>query len=179
MRERLAKFPLERFIQAGKDAAEHVVTLPVWQEAERVLLFLSMEREICTDFLIERSLAAHKAVYVPETYSMKLEFYRINSLHTEWKTGPFGIREPDITTNSVALSYNQEVVPTCIIVPGLAFDIQGHRLGRGKGFYDRFLYNYAYKQAMVHTMGLCLAEQILEQIPVESHDIPVEQVITD
>jgi 5-formyltetrahydrofolate cyclo-ligase len=179
MHERLAALPLQRFVQAGKNVTDRIVSLPIWQEAERILLFLSMKREICTDFLIEQALTSHKAVYAPKTYTEKLGFYQITTLDGRWESDSFGIREPVVTTDAVSLSYDQKVVPTCIIVPGLAFDIQGHRLGRGKGFYDRFLYNYAYKQTMIHTIGLCLSEQVLKQIPVESHDISVEQVITD
>jgi 5-formyltetrahydrofolate cyclo-ligase len=67
-----------------------------------------------------------------------------------------------------------EVSPDAVLVPGLAFTKGGERLGRGKGFYDRFLENY-----LGHSIGVCLEEDILDEIPVDQHDQNVDVVITE
>lgn len=67
-----------------------------------------------------------------------------------------------------------QVQPDFVLVPGLAFDQAGYRLGRGGGFYDRWLADFEGKK-----IGLCFEEQLLQQLPHESHDIKVDQVITD
>lgn len=64
--------------------------------------------------------------------------------------------------------------PDLILVPGLAFDRKGHRLGRGKGYYDKYLSRDAYI-----TIGLCLNEQLLDEVPVDSFDVDMDYIITD
>ncbi|MGC8823741.1 MAG: 5-formyltetrahydrofolate cyclo-ligase [Bacteroidales bacterium] len=80
--------------------------------------------------------------------------------------GTFGIYEP---TGEI---WRDDMQPELIIVPGLAFDRQGHRLGRGKGFYDRFL-----SQQNGYKIGVCYHYQIFPTIPVEAHDMAVDEVI--
>jgi 5-formyltetrahydrofolate cyclo-ligase len=67
-----------------------------------------------------------------------------------------------------------EVMPDLLFIPGLAFGMEGERLGRGKGYYDKFLENYNGLK-----IGICTSEQILEEIPIEPHDIKMDGVITD
>ena len=61
-----------------------------------------------------------------------------------------------------------------IVVPGMAFDRQGHRLGRGKGYYDRFLIKYP----EVKTIGICFSFQLLDEVPAEPHDQLIDEIIT-
>lgn len=66
--------------------------------------------------------------------------------------------------------------PDLVVVPGLAFTAAGHRLGQGGGWYDRFL---SQVRADCTTIGVCFAEQILESLPIEAHDVAVDHVVTD
>ena len=76
-----------------------------------------------------------------------------------------------------------EVSPEVIIVPAMAFDRSGNRLGRGKGFYDKFLSNRddakMSKDIGTIKIGICFHEQLVEKVPVDDHDIPVDFIITD
>lgn len=72
------------------------------------------------------------------------------------------------------LEIASEVDPKIIIMPGLAFDREGNRLGRGKGFYDRFLSEGKYIK-----IGICFHDQLVDEVPVDSFDIPVDFIITD
>ncbi len=85
-------------------------------------------------------------------------------------TGPFGTREPGAEA--------AEVFPEAgdtILVPGLAFDGRGGRLGRGGGFYDRFLA----RAAGVRRVGVCFADQIIDEVPMEPHDARVDALVTE
>ena len=66
------------------------------------------------------------------------------------------------------------VTPDLLLVPGLAFGLKGERLGRGKGFYDKYLENFNGLK-----IGICTSEQVIEGIPLEAHDIPMDGLITD
>ena len=68
----------------------------------------------------------------------------------------------------------KRVIPDIVLVPGLAFNAQGERLGRGKGFYDRYL-----KQYQGLKIGICLKEQLIDSIPTEQHDVKMDLIITD
>ena len=74
----------------------------------------------------------------------------------------------------VPANKKEEIIPELLLVPGLLFTKKGERLGRGKGFYDRYLSKYEGQK-----WGLCFAEQIVEQIPREEHDQKVHKIITD
>jgi 5-formyltetrahydrofolate cyclo-ligase len=82
--------------------------------------------------------------------------------------GAFGILEP---RGEVFLDYDQVEVA---IVPGMAFDKAGHRLGRGKGFYDRLLP----RLTQAHKIGVCFPFQYLDEIPCEEHDVVMDEVIS-
>ena len=88
-------------------------------------------------------------------------------LASEFQTGAFGIREPVGTT--------MEPSPDLVLVPGLAFDTTGGRLGRGKGFYDRWLA----ANPTVRSVGICFKCQIVESLPFESHDARVSAIVSE
>ena len=92
----------------------------------------------------------------------------VRNLTGDLKTGQFGIREPVEGCAEIALNRLDFV-----LVPGIAFDLQGRRLGRGKGYYDRLLAEVRGK-----TCGVAFDEQIVEDLPVESHDIHVNCILT-
>ena len=82
--------------------------------------------------------------------------------------GPHGTREPALVEPVAASAID------VVLVPGLAFDSRGNRMGRGGGFYDRFL---ATLGPQVQLLGLCVGEQLVDEIPTEPHDRPVDLVI--
>jgi 5-formyltetrahydrofolate cyclo-ligase len=88
-------------------------------------------------------------------------------------TGGFGIREPE---PDPALALKPEHFPALVITPGLAFDRRGRRLGRGRGFYDRFF--AALDSGAYTALGLCMDAQLVPEVPVEGHDKTMDAVLT-
>jgi len=138
-------------------------------QAECIFCYLAYGTETKTDKIIEEILRLGKTLVVPKCTDENgtMIAVRINSTE-ELKVGMYGIKEPASDT-----SFDKEKIDLAI-VPGLAFDKKGFRLGYGKGYYDRFLSGSGIK-----TIGICRKELLLETIPKDKTDIAVNKVITD
>ena len=139
---------------------------PVFVEARTVLLYHSLPDEVDTHAFIER-WCNQKEIILPTVVGDDLELYRYTGPDC-LTPGSYGILEPS------GERFTDLDRITLAVVPGMAFDAQGNRLGRGKGYYDRLLPHLsgAYK------IGLCFPFQLLdEEIPHESHDCRMDEVI--
>jgi 5-formyltetrahydrofolate cyclo-ligase len=180
----LASLSPELFTREGERAAAFLAGHPLWGEYNTLLLFLSIKNEIDTGPLLEAALKADKKVFAPRIEGENLAFYRIFSSSGPWREGPFGIREPAAGSGrsgrpektaprrnaSAPALLSPADFPALVIVPGLGFDLRGNRLGRGKGYYDRFLKALDREGLSFKAAGLCLEAQILPEIPAESQD---------
>lgn len=144
-------------------------TLPSFQKAGRVALYMSIDGEVDLSSLFEACQAMGKHVCIPVFNKHKnlYEFAEITA-STIFRTGNYGIREP-ISPSLVPIR-----TIDLIFVPGVAFDRKGHRLGRGGGYYDRILAQYR-----GNTIGIAFKLQIRPVIPCDPHDIPVQAVVTE
>lgn len=173
LRQRGALAPRER--SAIDDAiARHVLSLPEFHDARVVLCYLSMDSEVETRDVIEASWRAGKVVALPRVMGAhSMRWYRVDGPDglAALERSPFGVLEP------VADSA-REVAPdavTLVLVPGLAFDRVGQRLGYGGGFYDVFLADF-----VGPSIGLCRSAALIETLPcTEPHDLPVQKVVTE
>lgn len=155
-------------------ATELICSLPEFQNAQTVLLFFTLDHhEPETNMIVRRALDLGKTVAIPEVVwdSRKLvpvTLVRLDNLETV--QSHYGVRWPK----------NGRICPISKIdftlVPGLAFDDKGHRLGRGGGFYDRFLGPGGFKGT---TCGLAFEEQVVDAVPVHEHDVPLHILVTD
>ena len=131
-----------------------------------MLLYHSLPDEVDTHAFIRR-WSAQKRILLPvvKGYDLELRLYTGDDRLTE---GAFHIDEPTGT------AFTDYAAIDLAVIPGVAFDRRGNRLGRGKGYYDRLLPRIptAYK------LGLCFPFQVLNQIPAEAHDIPMDEVLT-
>jgi len=138
--------------------------------AHTILFFAPLPDELDVWPVLELSLALGTNCALPffdpakKTYGAKI----INQLATDIAIGKFGVREPAAGCAEIPLDRFD-----LILVPGLAFDLSGNRLGRGKGFYDRIL-----KEASGIKCGVGYDFQLLEKIPTEPHDAPVDFMLT-
>jgi len=141
--------------------------LPQFRFAETVMLFWSMDDEIPTHSFIEE-ISGSKRVFLPVIKGDDIIVKPYISAEDMQPEMRYNIHEPigDEVPN---------INPDLIIVPGLAFDADCNRLGRGKGYYDRFLNSLDVASSLV---GICFNEQIVDQIPVDEHDYKVDTVIT-
>ena len=129
-----------------------------------IALFISLADEPQTDALIAE-LSKRKRVVVPRIEGDEMDFYEISEGVAQ---GAFGILEPLSAT---------PVEPSEIdvmVTPGVAFTRNGERLGRGKGFYDKYLSRKGFR---AHTIGICYPCQVVEHLPVEPHDKVMDEVI--
>ncbi|MBI9099568.1 MAG: 5-formyltetrahydrofolate cyclo-ligase [Spirochaetaceae bacterium] len=151
----------------SREATSLMINQKLWLEAQVILIFLSFRKEFHTGSLIEASLDRGKKVAVPRIYGREMRFHFINSLSDEFTLNKWGIREP----RESAPLWSQKYKKTLMLTPGLAFNLNGGRLGRGGGFYDRFLSEFGKD---IQTTGLCFEKQIRDDFPVGSQDYRIQ-----
>lgn len=132
-----------------------------------ILAFAPLPDEVSLWPLLE-SIAARGQLALPRVDGSRLSLFRVPHL-TSLRAGPFRLLEP----GPGALPVSAAEVGVAL-VPGLAFTRTGARLGRGKGFYDRLL---ALLPATTPRIGVCYACQIVDSLPLEEHDMPVDEVV--
>ena len=154
-------------------ACERLVATREFRNAQMVMVFLSMPSEVETTTLAMRAWQECKSVAVPRVDwdTKRMDPLEVRSLETGVQTLGTGFRQP-VTGTVVPLGLIDMVV-----IPGLAFDRKGYRVGRGRGFYDRFLSQQDFQGVRC---ALCFHEQLLDlDIPREPHDIPMDLIVTD
>ena len=142
------------------------------QGFDAVMLYLNMRSEVETTGLLEGLLNSGKQVCAPVVDTERLELVprRIQNLKTEVVRHPYGMLEPSTACPIFPTEQLQ-----LIIVPGIAFDCNGYRLGYGKGFYDRFLT----KCPHVVAIGLAYQIQLVEDTFPQTWDVPVQHIFTE
>jgi len=172
----------DRAREMSAAAAAAFRSLAEFETADIVLAFLSMPGEILTDFLIEGCLREGRRVAVPRIEGNDIAFVPLDGDYRSWPRDRFGIPEPPRESRSLELD---ELGRSRVLVaaPGLAFDRAGRRLGRGKGYYDRFLASAAKATAAgggrLTVCGFCYSIQIAETLPTDERDIPVDAIATE
>ena len=167
--------PAER-IRMSEQITEMVRRQEAYRAAEDVLCFVSYGSEVVTDDLIEQALREEKRVYVPsvtDAGSGAMEFVRITGLQ-ELVEGYKGIREP-VSGDVYAPDCTRQAL---MILPGVAFDRQGHRIGYGGGFYDRYL-ERIHKICPMKTIAIGFQIQIVDWIEPGEYDMPYDVLITE
>ena len=170
-----AKAALRRALRAtaceGDEAAlcQRIVEHPWFLSAQMVMGYWAVPPEPGLRPVLEACLSQGKTLALPRCEADgTMTARRVTSL-SQLKPGAFGILEPPAELPVLAPEQLN-----LILTPGMAFSPRGARLGRGKGYYDRFL-----ERARGKTMGLCFAGRVLEEIPMEPHDRFVDAVLTD
>jgi 5-formyltetrahydrofolate cyclo-ligase len=147
MRQRLTELSPDERDSCSKRIHERIVRSPEWQKAKRIVLFVPLRSEPDISDLSKEARSAQKVITtIAPTIRVETELQ-------------FGTDKIDL-----------------IVVPGLAFSRDGHRLGRGGGFFDRLLAGPA---AAASKLGVCFDFQLLESIPIEPHDIVMDTVVTE
>ena len=143
------------------------------KKAQTIVAYYSLPDEVNTHYLLDELVAEGKTVLLPKVIGECQMEWHVYTSKSELKQGSFGIGEPegDIFPETMGLSPSSEGM--IALVPGLAFDAAGHRLGRGKGYYDRFLADYPY----IYKIGVCFNFQKVAKVPTDEHDIPMDEVI--
>ena len=137
-----------------------------YKAARTIYGYLPYNQEVRTVPMLEQALKDGKRVAVPKVYGEEMKFLYLDDL-TKVEKGYAGIPEP-IADEPVA-----DDETALVLMPGLAFDPQGHRIGYGGGFYDKFLA----AEPNHPTLALCYEFQMLPELHTEEHDIPVDTVL--
>ena len=159
----------ERKTALDREIQSRLILSPAYREAETVLTYVGRENEIATSMIIFAALANHKTVAVPRCLDDgEMRFCRIGGM-SDLVAGKFGILEPRESCEPVTPDER-----SLCICPCLCCDMQGYRLGFGRGYYDRFLSEYTGTSAV-----LCYADALLPELFREPHDVPVNLIVTD
>jgi 5-formyltetrahydrofolate cyclo-ligase len=166
---------LKNISPAAREAASAQARLllkeqSIWENAGSVLFFAPASNEVDVWPLLEEALNTGKIAALPRFDSAEQSYVacRVQNLRSEIVTGEFGIREPAVKCAEIPFSKFD-----LILVPGGAFDLHGHRLGRGRGFYDRLL-----AEVRGIKCGVAFDEQIVNEIPVGTLDVAVDFILT-
>ena len=172
LRDQLAAMPDDARHRKSILACSFIASSPEFEAARVVMLYLSMQTEVDTSPLALKAWQAGKTVVVPKVSwnQRRMLPVEISSLNDHMTTSGPGVREP-IEGKPVPVDFIDFVV-----VPGLGFSEKGYRIGRGMGFYDRFL---AQPEFIGTSCGLAFEEQIVPELPVLDHDIPLSMLVTD
>ena len=161
---------IERSLRIG-DALRN---LREFQQAKVVHFFLTLRSEVMTEGAIRGALSAGKTVVVPviDKKHSRLSLSRIDDYDQELTITTHGILEP--RPKSYKFIPLEEV--NLMVLPGVAFDVRGHRLGYGAGYYDRLLKAEEERPLLV---ALAFEIQIVDEIPIGVHDIRMDKIITE
>lgn len=167
--KRLSLSP-EEVDKASREITESLLRLRQFRNARRLALYFAIKNEVRTDSIFRRAKELYKEIYFPCLVDDSLlEFRKVRDLD-ELKPGRFGIPEPSLNSARASI-----MDIDLIIIPGLAFDRFGGRLGYGGGYYDRTLFKTDKKRRI----GLAYNFQVLDSIPMASGDEEVGLVITE
>jgi len=149
--------------------ADRLFAAEQYRQCKSLYAYLSFNQEVRTSPIIERAWADGKRVAVPKVVGNEMVFIWIDSFDNLAPQGAYNITEP-IEDGPVA-----DDATALVLMPGLAFDPEGRRVGYGGGYYDRFLE----KEPDHPLVALCYDFQLVDHLEVEAHDVPVDVVITD
>ena len=156
-----------QIVSASARLGELFRTCELYKNAKTIYGYLPYNQEVRTVPMLEQAIRDGKAVAVPKCYGEEMRFIYINDFTAEVAPGYANIPEP-IADGPVA-----DDKTALVLMPGLAFDPMGHRIGYGGGFYDRFLS----AEPDHPTLALCYGFQMVEHLQTAAFDIPVDKVL--
>ena len=164
--EKRSKVSVKEVKSLSQKIRTSLFSLKEYKSAKAVMFYVSFNKEVSTREMIKEALKT-KTVIVPKCVKNEIAPYAIKSIE-ELKKGTLGILEPK--TKNI---FPKEKIDL-IIVPGIAFDKRGFRIGYGKGYYDRFLKNLKAKK-----IALAFEFQVIKKVPENEKDVPVDMVVTE
>jgi 5-formyltetrahydrofolate cyclo-ligase len=152
-----------------------IVGLTAYGEARTVMAYAGFGSELQTDAFLRHTLNEGKRLLLPRVNRQKkrLDVYEVRDPARDLEAGTWGIREPRLDLCDLA----DPRAAGFVLVPGVAFDVRGGRLGYGAGFYDRLLSGGVSPQACL--VAGAFETQRVEEVPMDEHDVPVDLVVTE
>lgn len=170
LKKRLASMSTDERIRQSKIVTEKVVTSKMYERSQRICLYLSMDEEVSTKELLAHIFDAGKHCFVPRYTKDGMDMLRLHSMddYLQLPLTNWNIRQPE--GNSGREEALESGGLDLIIVPGLGFTKEGHRLGRGKGYYDVYLEKCKKVERPLISIALAFKEQMVDLIPVTEND---------
>lgn len=151
-----------------------IINHPKYKDANIILAYMAQDGEIDLEVLMKDAISKNKKVYIPKVLRKHtMEFYRYTN-KDDLEISNFGILEPK-EKEPLQISETDQIL---VIVPGVAFDKLGNRIGYGGGFYDSYLAKLQDSESSIYTLAPCYNFQLIDFIKSEDFDIPVMEVIT-
>ena len=168
----LLAIPSEQRSEKSRKACRNLVSIPQFQSASTVMMYLSLPNEVDTSEAILHAWQLGKVIAVPKVSWQQKHMMpvQIHSLETGFTTSSWGLRNP---IAGVPMPFEDIDL---VVTPALGFDRKGNLLGRGGCYYDRF---FANEQLKAHRCGFAFTEQLVDSIPVTEHDEQVDFLVTD
>lgn len=170
IRRKLAALTAKERAEKSRQIAIAISELPEWKRAKTVALFAPMHDEPDVELLWKKIRAGKKTAIYPRIDGDRLSWFTVSEPR-ELAVSRWDLREPSTYASQIAIS---EI--DFMLVPGIAFSSSGERLGRGGGFYDRALADDTFRALKI---GVCFDLQRVEELPVESHDCPMDIVVSE
>ena len=172
IKQRLVQMSTEDRIAKSKQICEQIIDAAVFRKASVVMMYLPMLNEVDLTLLILHAWQQGKTVAVPKVSWQQRHMIpvELTSLETGLKTERMGLRTP---TNSTPVLFDEIDL---IVTPGLGFDKNGNRLGRGGAFYDNF---FKHKKITAVRWAVAFGQQIYDEIPHDDNDVPIDAVVTE
>jgi len=162
----------EELARRSLSVQEHFLSAFPPYRGARIALYKATGGEVDTGLIHARYEAAGALPYYPRVVDgMRLSFYLVEA-EDGWVRGRYGLLEPRVAPGTEGRTEGFDLV----VVPGMAFDEKGRRLGKGSGYYDRFLFGIA---GTAVTVGLAYSSQMVPEVPVDAWDVPVGVVVTE
>lgn len=170
---------LEEQLILSKEVRERLFQTDAYARCTNIFTYVSFGSEMDTQEIIHKAIVDGKRIYVPRVEGKQIEFYRLQNFKLLTKS-KYGILEPSMDENLRHIpedsNFNYPIYHNLMLLPGLAFDAIGNRIGYGAGYYDKFLslhqYNFFYKIAIGYDF------QVLEELPTEDYDQNANMIIT-
>jgi 5-formyltetrahydrofolate cyclo-ligase len=178
LRCRLERLEEAEILAKSRAVHERLFASPWWSAARWVFVYLAMAGEVETAPIVDRAYREGRQVAVPRIEGEQIIFYRYEGRTRELIPNQFGILEPDplwIPVDPLALDQG----PLLVLCPGLGFDRSLRRIGRGKGYYDRFLARLRTGRLPSRAVGLAFEKQMEREIPSCPHDQLLDGLITN
>ena len=173
LREKYKRLRKEIYDKDSKDQliTKKVLLSDAYKKANTIAIYVSKEDEVDTRELIRKCLEDGKTVCIPVVYpeGKDMTFYQIDSLEG-LHLNQYGILEPDISVRNLVFSFDIDL----FIVPMLAFDQEGNRLGYGGGYYDKYL-----KKSIGYKLGIAYDIQMAGVLDTEKTDVKMDEIITE
>lgn len=161
--------------EVSKLIVDRFLSLPDYANAQTVMFYVDVRDEVRTRHSLPTALASGKRIIVPYCLDGELELFHLENMD-ELELGMYRILEPKNSLRSVKEKHLQPTDLDLVMVPGVAFDRVGGRTGHGKGYYDKLLQHARLDAPLVALAFEC---QMFDQIPVDTHDIYMDKIVTE